>query len=86
MMLYVWRVRGVCVACSCVCGCVRPRYSLKYPDVCRYGMSTKSCGVITIVKDIKHDPTDRHIIIVEDLVDTGTHRACRLCDGVAPRG
>ena len=48
-------------------------------------MSTKSCGVITIVKDIKHDPTDRHIIIVEDLVDTGTHRACLLCDGVASR-
>ncbi len=36
-----------------------------------YGDSTKSSGVVKIKKDIDTDITKRHVIIVEDIVDTG---------------
>ncbi len=39
--------------------------------VSSYGNSTKSSGVVKIIKDIDIDIKDRNVIIVEDLIDTG---------------
>lgn len=36
-----------------------------------YGMGMKSSGSVEITKDIEHDIRDRHVIIVEDILDTG---------------
>ncbi len=36
-----------------------------------YGTSTKSSGAVEITKDIEHDVRDRHVILVEDILDTG---------------
>jgi len=40
-------------------------------SVSSYGNSTKSSGVVRIIKDIDIDITNKHVLIVEDLVDTG---------------
>jgi hypoxanthine phosphoribosyltransferase len=39
--------------------------------VSSYGSSTKSSGVVRIIKDIDIDIAGKHVLIVEDLVDTG---------------
>ena len=39
--------------------------------VSSYGASTKSSGVVRILKDIAINVTGKHVLIVEDLVDTG---------------
>ena len=39
--------------------------------VASYGAATKSSGVVRIVKDLDLDLTDRHVLIVEDIVDSG---------------
>mgnify|MGYP000872493058 CR=1 FL=1 len=39
--------------------------------VSSYGASTKSSGVVRIIKDIDIDIEGKHVLIVEDLVDTG---------------
>jgi hypoxanthine phosphoribosyltransferase len=39
--------------------------------VSSYGASTKSSGVVRIIKDIDMNISDKHVLIVEDLVDTG---------------
>src|SRR5437868_3672803 len=39
--------------------------------VASYGAATKSSGVVRIVKDLDIDLSDRHVLIVEDIVDSG---------------
>ena len=39
--------------------------------VASYGSATKTSGVVRIVKDLDSDLTGRHVLIVEDIVDSG---------------
>ncbi|MCL2454877.1 MAG: hypoxanthine phosphoribosyltransferase [Micrococcales bacterium] len=39
--------------------------------VSSYGSGTRSSGVVRILKDLDADLTDRHVLIVEDIVDSG---------------
>ncbi len=39
--------------------------------VSSYGNSTTSSGVVRILKDLEYSIEDRHVIIVEDIIDTG---------------
>ena len=39
--------------------------------VSSYGSGTKSSGVVRILKDLDTDITDRHVLIVEDIIDSG---------------
>jgi len=36
-----------------------------------YGSGTKNSGVVRILKDLDTDITDKHVLIVEDIVDSG---------------
>lgn len=44
---------------------------MDFISVSSYGDSTKSSGVVRIIKDIDVDVTGKNVLIVEDLVDTG---------------
>lgn len=39
--------------------------------VSSYGDGTRSSGVVRIIKDLNRDIGDRHVLLVEDIVDTG---------------
>jgi hypoxanthine phosphoribosyltransferase len=39
--------------------------------VSSYGSGTKSSGVVRIMKDLDRDITGRHVLIIEDIVDSG---------------
>ncbi len=39
--------------------------------VSSYGAATKSSGIVRIVKDLDLDLTGRHVLLVEDIVDSG---------------
>ncbi len=45
--------------------------SLDFMAVSSYGSSTKSSGVVQILKDLETGIEGRHVIIAEDIVDTG---------------
>ncbi len=44
---------------------------LDFMAVSSYGMSTETSGVVRILKDLDHGVEDKHILIVEDIVDSG---------------
>ena len=45
--------------------------SLDFMSVSSYGGDTKSSGVVKIVKDLDESLKDKHVIVVEDIVDSG---------------
>lgn len=42
-----------------------------FMDVSSYGDSTKSSGVVRIIKDLETPVEGRHVLIVEDIIDSG---------------
>jgi hypoxanthine phosphoribosyltransferase len=40
-------------------------------DISSYGSGTKSSGVVRILKDLDSDVTGRHVLIAEDIIDSG---------------
>lgn len=44
---------------------------LDFMAVSSYGSSTKSSGVVRILKDLDETIEDRHVLVVEDILDTG---------------
>jgi hypoxanthine phosphoribosyltransferase len=48
-----------------------PRVTLDFIAVSSYAKSTKSSGEVRLLKDLDSGLEGRHVIIVEDIVDTG---------------
>jgi len=46
-------------------------HGVDFMAVSSYGSATESSGVVRILKDLDTDITDRHLLIVEDIIDTG---------------
>jgi hypoxanthine phosphoribosyltransferase len=44
---------------------------IDFMDISSYGSGTSSSGVVRILKDLEEDITDRHVLVVEDIIDTG---------------
>ncbi|MCY0878632.1 MAG: hypoxanthine phosphoribosyltransferase [Firmicutes bacterium] len=45
--------------------------AIDFMAVSSYGMSTQSSGVVRIIKDLDHSVEQKHVLVVEDIVDTG---------------
>jgi hypoxanthine phosphoribosyltransferase len=48
-----------------------PMTELEFMAVSSYGQGATSSGVVRILKDLDRDITGRHVVIVEDIVDSG---------------
>jgi hypoxanthine phosphoribosyltransferase len=44
---------------------------MDFMAVSSYGTATKTSGIVRIVKDLDADLTGRHVLLVEDIVDSG---------------
>ena len=47
------------------------RVAIDFISISSYGAATKSTGVVKMVKDIEEDIKGKHVLVVEDIVDTG---------------
>ena len=50
--------------------------TIDFMQVSSYGSATRSSGNIKIVKDVDEPMTDRHVLIVEDIIDSGRTLSC----------
>ncbi len=57
---------------------------LEFMAVSSYGSATSSSGVVRILKDLDKDIADRHVLIVEDIIDSGLTLSW-LCGNLASR-
>jgi hypoxanthine phosphoribosyltransferase len=69
--LLVGVLRGAIVVMGDLMRCIDLPCEIDFMDISSYGSGTSSSGVVRILKDLEEDITDRHVLIVEDIVDTG---------------
>ncbi len=50
---------------------LRTHLVMDWMAVSSYGAGTKSTGVVRILKDLDTDVTGRHVLIAEDIIDSG---------------
>ena len=64
-------LRGSFVFMADLCRAIDLPCTLDFMAVSSYGNGTKSSGQVQITKDLSEDISDRHIIVVEDILDSG---------------
>ena len=64
-------LKGGFVFMSDLVRAMSPRVTLDFIAVSSYAKSTKSSGEVRLLKDLDSGLEGRHVIIVEDIVDTG---------------
>ena len=69
--LLIGILRGAVVIMSDLMRHIDLQCELDFMDISSYGTGTSSSGVVRILKDLEEDITDRHVLIVEDIIDTG---------------
>ena len=70
-LLLVGVLRGAVVFLSDLMRHLRLPCEIDFMEISSYGMGTSSSGVVRILKDLEENITGRHVLVVEDIVDTG---------------
>jgi hypoxanthine phosphoribosyltransferase len=69
--LLVGVLKGAFVFVADLCRAVDLPVEVDFMAVASYGSATRTSGVVRIVKDLDLDLTGRHVLLVEDIVDSG---------------
>jgi hypoxanthine phosphoribosyltransferase len=70
-VLLVGVLKGAVMVMADVARELKLDVALDFMAVSSYGASTESSGVVRILKDLDTDLAGRHVIIVEDIIDSG---------------
>lgn len=70
-LLVVGVLKGAVMVMADLARSFRRHVEMDWMAVSSYGSGTKSSGVVRILKDLDTDITNRHVLIVEDIIDTG---------------
>ena len=64
-------LRGSFVFMADLCRAINLHCTVDFMSVSSYGKGTKSSGQVQITKDLSEDITGCHVIVVEDILDSG---------------
>jgi hypoxanthine phosphoribosyltransferase len=70
-MLIVGILRGAVMVMADLARAFHRHVEMDWMAVSSYGSGTKSSGVVRILKDLDTDITGRHVVIVDEIIDTG---------------
>lgn len=70
-ILVVGVLRGAVMVVADLVRKIHSPVAMDWMAVSSYGSGTKSSGVVRILKDLDTDITDREVLIVEDIIDSG---------------
>ncbi|HEX7355758.1 MAG TPA: hypoxanthine phosphoribosyltransferase [Mycobacteriales bacterium] len=70
-LILVAVLKGAVMVVADLCRELRLPTGLEFMAVSSYGSATSSSGVVRILKDLDRDITGRHVLLVEDVVDSG---------------
>ncbi len=69
--LLIGVLKGACLFLSDLLRAIDARLSVEFMAISSYGSSTRTSGEVRIMKDLAVPIEGRHILVVEDIVDTG---------------
>ncbi len=86
-LLLVGVLKGAVMVMADLARELRGHVEMDWMATSSYGSSTESSGVVRIVKDLDTDIAGRHVLIVEDIVDSASpSRGCgRTSRAATPR-
>lgn len=70
-VLLVGVLKGAVMVMADLARALATPVSMEFMAVSSYGSSTSSSGVVRILKDLDRDIVDQHVLVVEDVVDSG---------------
>jgi len=70
-LLLVGVLKGAVMVMADLARAMHLPVQMDWMTVSSYGSGTKSSGVVRILKDLDADITGRHVLVVEDIVDSG---------------
>ena len=70
-VLIVGVLKGAVMVMADLSRALSSHISMDWMAVSSYGSGTKSSGVVRILKDLDADLMNRHVLIVEDIIDSG---------------
>lgn len=69
--LLIGVLKGACFFLSDLLRAIDTKLSIEFMAISSYGSSTRTSGEVRIMKDLDVPIEGRHILVVEDIVDTG---------------
>ena len=70
-VLFICTLRGAAFFACELAKRTKLPINIDFIAVKSYGMSSESSGNIKLLKDLDEDIADRHVLVIEDIVDTG---------------
>ncbi|HEX2053838.1 MAG TPA: hypoxanthine phosphoribosyltransferase [Actinomycetota bacterium] len=70
-LVLVGVLKGAFMLMSDLARQIRLPLEFDFMAVSSYGSATKTSGVVRILKDLDYEITDRHVLLVEDIIDSG---------------
>ena len=70
-LLIIGVLRGAVMVMADLARSFSRHVEMDWMAISSYGSGTKSSGVVRILKDLDTDISDRHVLVVEDIIDTG---------------
>ena len=70
-LVVVGLLRGCVMFLADLCRAMQHAHEIDFMTVSSYGSQTVSSGEVKIVKDLERSISGKHVLIVEDIIDTG---------------